>query len=192
MNVAAAVSSGAFEARYAGGRDPWSFAKDPYELGRYATILASLQRPAYRTVYEPGCAVGILTRQLSRLAEQVIATDFAPSAIAQARERCTECANVQFICSDLRSFNPRQPLDLIVFSEVGYYFSEGALSALTVKLAQTLAPGGEFIAAHWLGTSPDHILHGNRVHAILRAGLSCRAARTEVHARFRLESWVKP
>jgi SAM-dependent methyltransferase len=188
----AAVSSRAFEARYTGGRDPWSFAEDPYELGRYATILASLQRPAYRTVYEPGCAVGVLTRQLSRLAEQVIATDFAPSAIAQAKDRCAECANVQFICSDLRAFNPRQPLDLIIFSEIGYYFSEGALAALAAKLADSLAPGGEFIAAHWLGTSADHVLHGNGVHAILRACLGCRAVRTEVHARFRLESWVKP
>jgi hypothetical protein len=65
MNAASAVSQEAFEARYLQRPDPWRFAESPYELARYLTILSSLGRRAYATVYEPGCSVGVLTRQLA-------------------------------------------------------------------------------------------------------------------------------
>lgn len=192
MSAISALSPEAFEARYVGGRDPWSFANDAYELGRYRAILASLHRSAYGTIYEPGCSIGVLTQQLAAIGECVIATDFAPSAIIQAKLRCAEHAKVQFICTDLRTFIPRQPLDLIVFSEVGYYFCEAELAALASSLTQAVLPGGEFLAAHWLGSSPDHVLHGNRVHEILRDCMKWRPVHQEFHEGFRLDSWIKP
>jgi len=192
MSVASALTPEAFEARYAGGRDPWSFAVDPYELGRYRSILASLTRSAYGTVYEPGCSIGVLTQHLAGIAQQVIATDFAPSAIAQAEVRCAGRANIEFICADVQTFIPARPPELIVFSEIGYYFGADTLAALVRQLAHVMPQGGEFVAAHWLGTSGDHVLHGARVHDTVREALNWPAARRECHPEFRLDSWIKP
>jgi SAM-dependent methyltransferase len=190
--IAAALSAEAFEARYRGGNDPWSFAKDRYELGRYRTILGSLQRSAYGTVYEPGCSVGVLTQQLAMIARRVVAADFAPSAVEQARERCATCPNVEIVCADAASFVPTEPLDLIVFSEIGYYFAVADLSRLVAQLAQCLIAGGEFIAVHWLGNSMDHLLHGDRVHEVLHESLALEPRRSDRYPGFRLDSWVRP
>ena len=192
MSVCPSLSPEAFEARYVGGRDPWSFADDPYELGRYRSILSALTRPAYGTVYEPGCSIGVLTQQLAAIARRVIATDFAPSAIAQAQVRCRNHANVEILCADVQTFVPDAPTDLIIFSEIGYYFSADELVALVAKLAQLMPHGGEFVAAHWLGTSEDHVLHGSRVHEILGKCLDWAPAQHGRHPEFRLDSWIKP
>jgi protein-L-isoaspartate O-methyltransferase len=187
----AALSPEAFEVRYAGGKDPWSFAANAYELARYRTILDSLTRSVYETVYEPGCAVGVLTQQLASLAGRVIATDFAPSAVAQALKRCAGLPNVEISCVDAGTFVPAGPLDLIVFSEIGYYFSSADLSRLASLLARCLIGGGEFVAVHWLGDSEDHILHGDRVHEVLRESLQLIPQRSDRYPGFRLDSWLK-
>jgi hypothetical protein len=60
------------------------------------------------------------------------------------------------------------PFNLIVFSEVGYYFDIESLSALAHRLADALCFNGELIAVHWRGHSGDHILHGDEVHRCIR------------------------
>jgi SAM-dependent methyltransferase len=192
MNGGSALSSEAFEARYRGGHDPWLFAASSYELNRYRTIMASLRMATYGTVYEPGCAIGVLTRELAAVASRVIASDFAPSAVEQARLRCADHPNVEIICADLRTFVPDPPLNLIIFSEIGYYFSEEELPRLAAKLACRLVAGGEFVAAHWLGSSAQHVLHGNRVHEVLRDCLPLNPLLSERHQGFRLDSWTRP
>jgi trans-aconitate methyltransferase len=191
MSEISTLSPEAFEARYHGGRDPWSLAASAYELNRYRTIMASLRMAAYGTIYEPGCSIGVLTQQLAAIATRVIAIDIAPSAIDQAKLRCADQHNVQLICADLRTFVPEVPLDLIVFSEVGYYFSPEELSRAASRLADCLLPAGEFVAAHWLGSSADHVLHGNRVHEILHNCLPLSPLQSEVHSGFRLDSWTR-
>jgi SAM-dependent methyltransferase len=187
---AAALRSEAFEARYRGGADPWSFAQSAYERSRYQTILNALGRSRYLAAYEPGCSVGVLTQRLAAVAAHVIAIDFAPSAVMQARRRCAHLAHVDIRCADLAQFVPGMPLDLIVFSEVGYYLSYSGLSQLAARLATCLKSGGEFVAAHWLGNSEDHLLHGTRVHEILRQHLGLHPRKSAVHAGFCLDTWV--
>jgi trans-aconitate methyltransferase len=189
---AEALSSRAFESRYAHGADPWSFADSPYELARYRTTVRSLHKSAYETVYEPACAIGVLTRQLAAFATRVLATDFAPSAVAQAKVRCAQLDNVEIYCADLRTFTPEIPIDLIVMSEVGYYFSAAELARIASDLAACLVAGGEFVAVHWLGSSQDHVLHGNEVHDVLGRSLGLRPLKSELHRGFRLDSWAKP
>jgi trans-aconitate methyltransferase len=146
---------------------------------------------AYGTVYEPGCSIGVLTQQLGEMAKRVIACDFAPSAVEQAKLRCVDQPNVEILCADIRIFVPDTPLDLIVFSEIGYYLSPQELSRLAPQWADRLVPDGEFLAAHGLGESSAHILHGKRVHEALNQSLGLCPLRSERHAGFRLDSWVK-
>jgi len=191
VNTNSPSSAEAFEARYRHGRDPWSFAQSPYELNRYRIIMSCLHRASYELIYEPGCGVGVLTQQLAGIANTLIAADFAPSALDQARTRCAHRPNIEFICADLRTFMPSVAPDLIIFSELGYYFSLQEIECIAADLGRHLRSGGEFIAGHWLGNSKDHVLHANQVHEVLRSYLGLSPRRQQLHAGFRLDSWTK-
>jgi trans-aconitate methyltransferase len=181
----------AFERKYQDKADPWDFATSPYELARYRTLLSALSGMRFGCVYEPGCSVGVLTQHLSGMAARVVATDVAPSAVERARRRCAGLENVEFEVADVRSHRPSPPPDLIVFSEIGYYFSAPELDSVAVFLAEQLAPQGELLAAHWLGHSNDHALHGHEVHEQLRAVLPLLWVHGACHENFRIDCWRK-
>ena len=181
-----------FEAHYASAADPWKFESSPYEQSRYECLLRALSRGHYAVVYEPGCSIGVLTAKLAAIADAVIATDVARTAISHARARCRNLPNVTLSCGDVTTFTPSAAPDLIVFSEIGYYFDAIELMRTASRLSQALRPGGEFMAAHWLGSSTDHMLHGDEVHETLRASLPLKWVKGERYARFRIDCWVKP
>jgi cyclopropane fatty-acyl-phospholipid synthase-like methyltransferase len=160
-----------FDQKYAQSCDPWSFACDAYELARYELILAHVDVGRFHSVLEPGCSIGVLTASLSNRCGHVRATDISAVAIAHARARCAGLANVELAVERLSADIPRDSYDLIVFSEVGYYFSVEELDAVIESLANALTSGGRIIAAHWLGESSDHLLQGGEVHERLRCRL---------------------
>jgi SAM-dependent methyltransferase len=193
MNPALArkVSGEAFEARYAASADPWAFATSPYEKHRYQSVLRALSRSNYEVVYEPGCSIGVLTAKLAAVAARVIATDIAPLAVQRAKARCASLSNVEIFCENAATYAPTVPLDLVVFSEIGYYFESRELIRIGSTLAHRLSPGGEFVAVHWLGHSADHVLHGDEVQETLKSSLPLAWVRGERHDRFRIDRWVK-
>jgi SAM-dependent methyltransferase len=156
-----------FEQKYREDADPWSFASDTYELRRYEVILDYVEAGRYKRVFEPGCSIGVLTEQLAERCERVLATDIAESAVALARRRCADRSNVTVEQGSLSEGFPAGTFDLIVFSEIGYYFSERELERLARRMRQQLVAGGSLIAAHWTGESADHVLTGPRVHILL-------------------------
>jgi SAM-dependent methyltransferase len=115
--------------------------------------------------------------------------DISATAIEQARRRCREFLNVELHVGALPDQIPRGDFDLIVFSEIGYYFEEGPLRTLGEQLVHQLQHGGTLLAAHWLGTSTDHVLSGDRVHEILAGLPDLRLELSERHAGFRLDRW---
>ena len=181
-----------FERRYRRQADPWNFAGSPYDRQRFLATLAALLRPSYRHAFEPGCSVGELTAQLAARCDRVFATDIAPTAVARARARCAHLDNVDIQCADITADMPQGAFDLIVFSELGYYFEKRELARIAVALADNLPAGGELIAVHWLGASPDHALHGDTVHDLLRARLPLTWVRGERHPGFRIDTWHRP
>lgn len=190
-DLASKVSKDDFEARYSQKNDPWDFATSAYELGRYQTTLSALSRTRYGTVYEPGCSVGVLTAALARMAARVIAIDFAPSAVQRARTRCAPWPNVEIHCASVATYVPAPPLDLVVFSELGYYFGAPELTRIGRVLSGMLSARGEFLAVHWLGHSPDHVMHGNQVHETLRRNLPLMWVKGERYPLFRIDCWCK-
>jgi SAM-dependent methyltransferase len=180
-----------FEVRYRESSDPWGFATSSYEQDRYRATLAALKQPVYRHAYEPGCSVGVLTAALAARCRRVSACDIAAEAVALARKRCKRFSHVSIVQADA-AVPPDDAFDLIIFSEIGYYFDAARLRELALALADVLQPGGEFVAVHWLGHSADHVLHGDEVHAVLRAALPCEWIAGERHAGFRIDSWRRP
>ena len=185
------VSQAAFEAKYRRAGDPWNFTASRYERDRYEHTLRSLTRDRYRRAFEPACSIGVLTAALAERCDYLTAIDIAPSAVAAARERCASFPHVKIWCADLATMCPQGRFDLIVFSELGYYFEAARLTRIARSLAELLAPGGELLGVHWLGSSDDHLLHGDEVHAILHAALpaSCRWLKGARHPGFRLDTW---
>ncbi len=189
------VSPEAFENRYSENPDPWNYRASPYERGKYQITLESLSRPRFAHAFEPACSIGELTAMLAARCGRLLATDVSTTAVQRARARCAGLHNVRVECCDLRTdleaHTPGQGFDLIVFSEVGYYFDVESLAALARRLADNLCPQGELIAVHWRGHSADHVLHGDEVHRCLLSTLPLQHRLGDHHPGFRLDSWLK-
>jgi SAM-dependent methyltransferase len=170
-----------FERIYRTSDDPWSFAFSEYELRRYETILKFVPPRCFRNVFEPGCSIGELTVRLAKRCGFVTAIDIADAAIESAQERCQGLRNVDVRQGALPDDIPAGPFDLIVFSEIGYYFTESQLIELGYELASRIEPRGQLLAAHWTGVSVDHLLTGERVHDLLRRHLPMEHFHHEQH-----------
>lgn len=179
-----------FEQKYLIRPDPWEFASSPYEQDRYAVIFKALNHRRYERAFEPGCSIGVLTQRLATICEHVEATDISPTAVKFAQERCANLSNVNITCRALSTLLPNKSFDLIILSEVGYYFEQGQLLSLAEGLVRGLCNSGILLAAHWLGTSRDHLISGDRVHEILSSLDGLTLEHSERHARFRLDRWA--
>lgn len=181
-----------FENLYANEDDPWNFRNSAYERLRYDSIISDLSDSRYRYAFEPGCSIGELTARLAALCDGVLAIDCANNAIERARLRCSKTSNIELAVGALPACMPDKPCDLIVFSEIGYYFERSELQSLIKQLWQLLEPGGRFLASHWLGYSDDHRIHGYDVQEVILLTLA-RAPETHLHHRdFLLQRWTKP
>jgi SAM-dependent methyltransferase len=185
-----------FERMYDEHRDPWAFASSEYEQARYATILKFVPPRCFRHVFEPGCSIGELTARLARRCRFVTGIDIAEAAVATARQRCERFANVDVHQGRLPDDVPAGPFDLVVFSEIGYYFTESQLIDLLPALATRIETRGQLIAVHWTGESSDHVLSGRQVHDLLESNLQLDHLHGELHRwddqnGFVLDIWRK-
>jgi SAM-dependent methyltransferase len=184
-----------FDRKYREDPDPWNFASSPYEQSRYDAIVRALEQREYRRCFEPGCSIGVLTARLACFCSQVEAMDIAPAAAEIARARCLRLDNVRVLGGALPEIPGAGGFDLIVLSEIGYYFSKEQFPAVAGALVQRLVPGGTLLAAHWLGCSPDHKMGGEQVHALLRQVQGLRHEHNERHGQgdqgFLLDRWVR-
>ncbi len=158
-----------FDDVYAANADPWDFETSPYEAAKYTATLAALPHDRYASAFEVGCSIGILTERLAARCDRLLAVDVAEAALAQARERLGKAPNVTVerrVLPDDFPDTPADgaPFDLILVSEVGYYFSEPDLALFRTRCAQALQPGGTLLLVHWTPPVPDYPLTGDAVH----------------------------
>jgi len=157
-----------FERLYAADDDPWSFATSPYELGKYEDTVAALG-PRYARGLEIGCSVGVLTQRLAPRCDALLAVDVSERALAAARTRCATCAQVDFARVRVPQDFPAGPFDLVVVSEVAYYWSDADLALARDRIASSLAPGGELVLVHFLPKVDDYVRDGDAVHRFFLA-----------------------
>lgn len=179
-----------FEQLYRENGDPWQFATSAYEAEKYHHSLEALPRDFYRSALEIGCSIGVFTRQLAAQCGTVLAVDVSETALAAARERCAECDNVLFA----RRRIPQEPIqgrfELIVLSEVAYYWDHADLARAAIAIDAALAPGGDLLLVHYTAET-DYPLSGDEAVETLRAHLgsvvsSFRADRRDL---YRLDVW---
>ncbi len=153
-----------FDALYGEKNDPWNFETKPYEHEKYAATLQHLPRQNYQNALELGCSIGVLSEMLAPRCQKLWALDASEIPLQTARKRCAKLNNVTFLRATLPDEFPRGPFDLILVSEVGYYFALPDLQRLQSEILDALSPGGDLICVHYLPLVPDYPLTGDQVH----------------------------
>ncbi|WP_306208798.1 SAM-dependent methyltransferase [Actinoplanes sp. RD1] len=180
-----------FERMYAASADPWDFEHRWYDARKHALTAAALPRRRYRSGFEPGCSTGMLTARLAERCDRLLAVDAVPAAAATAASRVGDLGNVTVGTARMPDDWPEGPFDLVVLSELGYYFDHETLGSLAGSAVRSLEPGGDLVAVHWRWPVEEHTLTGDDVHAVLNAVPSlARLARHE-EADFLLEVWTR-
>ncbi len=145
--------------------DFWQLESSPFERAKYERQAALLADRRYRRVLEVGCGAGAFTRQLSTLAEHVLAVDVAPAAIERALANRPAGDQVEFQVADImeHDFGADPPWDLIVISETIYYlgwlYSFFDVAWLVHKMFAVTESGGRAIMVNTLGTGTDYLLY---------------------------------
>lgn len=161
-----------FERLYQQDADPWQLQQRWYEQRKRALILACLPQQRYQSGYEPGCGNGMMTVALAQRCDMLIASDGVPTAVRLTQERVLReafDAQVSVQQHDLPRDWPQQQFDLILLSEIAYYFALPPFMALQAKATASLALGGTLILCHWRGVFEDRALPTRTVHDAFHA-----------------------
>lgn len=153
-----------FDDVYQAREDPWEFETSSYEQGKYDDTIASLPRESYISAFEIGCSIGVLTEKLTRKCAHILAIDVTEKPIERARKRLAAIGSVEFKVMSVPAEFPKQNFDLILLSEVGYYFSSEDLQKLQVLIADHLSNSGHVLLVHWTPQVHDYPHTGDEVH----------------------------
>lgn len=148
---------------YARSDDPWEFASSAYERAKYDATLAAIPESRPKRVLEIGCSIGVLTARLAERCEQIVAIDIDPHALALARERCRELSNVRFERRAFPAETVAGSFDLIVVSEVAYYWSDRDFARARERIAAS-APRGTVVLVHFTPVVEAYVRGGDAVH----------------------------
>ena len=181
-----------FERVYADADDPWKFETSPYELAKYAATLAALPADRYTSGFEIGCSIGVLTAQLAERCERLLAVDTSEAPLVRARVRLADRPQVRFRQMSIPKAFPEEDFDLVVLSEVGYYWGYEDLYRAIGLIQQAVSPGGTLLLVHYTPYVPDYPLTGDEVHEAFSARLRGFYRVDQQRAdRYRLDVWKR-
>ncbi|TSJ36451.1 methyltransferase [Mucilaginibacter corticis] len=153
-----------FDQLYHQREDPWDLATSEYEREKYNTTVGALPELSYVSALEIGCSIGVLTQALLRKCRGILAVDIADAPIAQARNRLRNYPQARIEKMQIPAFFPEELFDLVVMSEVGYFFAMEDLTLLQKKIVEHLQTNGQLLLVHWTPFVPDFPLTGDQVH----------------------------
>jgi 2-polyprenyl-3-methyl-5-hydroxy-6-metoxy-1,4-benzoquinol methylase len=153
-----------FEDLYKVNPDPWQFETSEYEVQKYAVTLNALPHALYQSGFEIGGSIGILTEKLAQRCQSLLSVDVSKIAQDQARQRCQHFPNIDFRMMSVPQEFPNEYFDLIILSEVGYYWSWEDLSKAQTLILEHLQSQGHLLLVHWIVDAKELPLTGNEVH----------------------------
>ena len=168
-SAAGTVGQGYFDDMYSRHDDPWGFDSRWYEERKRAVLLAALPRRRYRAAFEAGCSSGAVTERLAERCDRVLAVDLAEAALGRARRRLAGRENVELRRAMLPSDWPEGEFDLVVLSEVAYYWGADDLDRGLAASVGSLSPDGHLVACHWRHPVAEYPRGGDSVHDALAA-----------------------
>lgn len=182
-----------FDGIFAGDDDPWSLASSEYEAAKFIHTIAVLDDRRYASALEIGCAHGVLTQKLAALCTDLLAVDIAAAALEAARKRCAALPQVRF---ERMAFPRETPfaaaLNLVVLSEVAYYWGDEDLAAAGQWLTTQVARDGRILLVHFTGET-DYPQTADGATSKLRDALGDAVCVTQAERadRYRLDLWTR-
>jgi predicted TPR repeat methyltransferase len=176
-----------FEKLYAESEDPWDFEVSQYEQNKYARTLSALGDRTFRRAFEAGASIGVFTEMLAGRCDELVAVDVSERAVSVARRRLAGKEHVRVERRTLPEQMPEGPFDLIVASEVLYYFPREEMLAVLSGFEHELAPGGVLLAVHWRRKTETYPLQGDEVHELLVEHTRLLNKQTIVEPDYRLD-----
>lgn len=155
------------EELYLLGDDPWNFERSPYEQGKYQHTLDVLTADGarYERALEVGCSIGVFTEMLAPHCDELVAIDISATAVQRTKARLEGQPHVRAERMALPHETPGGTFDLVVCSDVLYYFEGEGLANVVDTLTGMTRPGGVLVVLSWLGTFGP--ISGAELHATL-------------------------
>ncbi len=193
MSPADSLDAGYFDGIFAGDDDPWGLASSAYEQAKFARTIAALDDRRYAHAFEVGCAHGVLTARLAPLCDTLLAVDISAAAVAKAGSRLAGAPQIELRKMAFPRETPASGgFDLVMLSEVVYYWSDADIARAAAWLAQGVAAGGRVILVHWIRET-DYPQTGDEAVAKLWAPLAdvFTVATAERTDDYRLDLWTR-
>lgn len=163
-NETQSIPPSVFDKLYKVDPDPWQFKTSAYEAKKYAATLAALPKSRYRSAFEIGGSIGVLTEQLADRCDTLLSVDVVKVAQEQAIERCQHLPKIRFQLMSVPDQYPNEMFDLVLLSEVGYYWCWEDLKKAQQCILDHLEPGGHLLLVHWTVDALELPLTGDEVH----------------------------
>lgn len=155
-----------FDAFHARHDDPWGLESRWYERRKRALLVAALPRERFAATLELGCASGAVTRELAKRSASVVAVDASEVALDRARRRGAP-GHVRFERHELPEQWPAGRFDLILLSELAYYWTPARLAAALERIDAAATDDAVLVVCHWRPAIDGAPLTGDAVHAAI-------------------------
>jgi len=184
------IDPGYFESMFRETNDPWNLETSDYEQAKFEDSIDALSGRHYESGFEVGCAKGVLTLRLAERCAALLAIDVSETALDAARQRVGHLDQVNLECMAFPQTAPTDEFDLVVLSEVAYYWDDGDLARAADWLKSHLLPGGDLLLVHYTGET-DYPQSGDEAVIKLSRLLGERIIILSAHrrSRYRLDLW---
>jgi chemotaxis methyl-accepting protein methylase len=119
--------------------------------------------------------------------DELLAVDVSERAVEAARRRLSGRGHVRVERRTLPEEMPEGPFDLIVASEVLYYFPREEMLAVLHGFERELARGGSLLAVHWRRETKTYPMQGDEVHELLAQNTRLQNKETIIEPDYRLD-----
>lgn len=157
--------------------DPYRIGLSAYEQQKYGTVMDALAGRRSARTLEVGCGEGDLSVRLAGHTDALLGVDICAAAVERAAMRVPSGT---FVRRTLPREMPDGTFDLIVCTDVLYYWEPVTLRVGTAALLDRLRPGGMLLAYHYRGDF-GQAGTADRVHDDLRAAAVARGHEVRVH-----------
>ena len=173
------------------GHRPLGFRCQSVEREKYERTLDLCGPGPFGSAIEVGCGEGVFTELLAPRCASLLAVEASATAVARARYRLRACPQVVVERRMLPLEMPSGPFNLIVASDLLYYWTEEDLRANLPVIEKMLVFGGRLVCVHY-ALPMGALLTGDEVQEILGT-LRLTSTHSETlgfsHGRWRLDAF---
>jgi SAM-dependent methyltransferase len=162
-----------FDRLYSAQDDPYGFDRNDVEKLKFARLLELCGPGPFERALEVGCSQGAFTELLAPRCRELLAVDISFKAVSKAAERVAHLPQARCQVRNLPSEVPPGPFDLIVASDVLYYWTREDVRTAAKRFGGALAPQGVLVVAHYV-PQWGSFLTGDEAHDIFRASTPLR------------------